>query len=398
MIKRLKRLNSGYQLSVILGPILVLLIALATVNMLSTYKGIHKQKAATLWNVVQLDRAIANTLFSSQQFINGELDSERLRVSYQTLKERFPDTFSSLVKDKIVQQVSGLSDPVYSILAHVESADKVILISKTIDKSQLNEWSNKLSTLKKQLDEQVLDTVASTTGAYSEKAFKTIIKTAAILLTLIFTFMIYLGYLLFALSRERKRNLYMLAHDPLTGLSSRECIMTSLQSRCNNEIPFALLLFDLNKFKVVNDTFGHHAGDQLLIHLAGKFKETLGKFGIVGRLGGDEFVWLSESDNPDIIDQQYALFLKALKDPCLIRNKRLFIEMSTGGGIAKDYDFQSTQLLERVDEAMYQAKAMQLREIYWESKISYKPLAPQKSDDTQANTSTSKRTEVLEYS
>lgn len=398
MIKHLKQLNSGCQYSVILGPILILFIALATVNTLSTYKSIHKQKSATLWNVIQVDREIANTLFSAKQFIADETSKQSLQTSYQSLKATFPDALSSIENDKIVQHIEGLSLPVYTTLKHVESADLLISGAGIINHTQLSQWSNELHTLKKNLDKQVLDTVASNTGSYSERAFQTIIKTVVILLTLVFTFIIYLGYLLLALRRERKQNLYMLAHDPLTGLSSRECIMTSLQSRCNNEIPFALLLFDLNKFKAVNDTFGHHAGDQLLIHLAEKFKETLSKFGIVGRLGGDEFVWLSESNQPDIIEQQYALFLEALKDPCIIRNKRLFIEVSAGGGIAEDYDFHSTQLLERVDEAMYKAKAGQLREIYWESEMAPKPVEAQKSKPEPVEAKPSKPVKMLEYS
>lgn len=351
----------------ILGPVLIIAIALATANMMSTYKNIHKQKQATLWNLVQQDRNVGDTLFEAQQYLDDQQGNQVLRQNYEALLDQFPETIDSIEKDKTFQKVSGLSASVYATFEHVKSAKQMILESATIEKASLSQWVDQLNQMNIQLNEQVLDNVASTEREYSSKAFGTIIISAIILLALIFAFILYLGFLLVALRRERKRNLYMLAHDPLTGLSSRQCVMTTLQSRCKNKTPFALLMFDLNKFKAVNDTFGHHAGDQLLIHLADKFKQTLNNFGIVGRLGGDEFVWLAESDDPEVIQKQYALFLNELKDPCIINHKRLYIHISSGGGIAADYEYHSTQLLERVDEAMYQAKSLQIKEIFWEN-------------------------------
>ena len=351
----------------ILGPVLIIAIALATANMMSTYKNIHKQKQATLWNLVQQDRNVGDTLFKAQQYLDDQQGNQVLRQNYEALLDQFPETIDSIEKDKTFQKVSGLSASVYATFEHVKSAKQMILESATIEKASLSQWVDRLNQMNIQLNEQVLDNVASTEREYSSKAFGTIIISAIILLALIFAFILYLGFLLVALRRERKRNLYMLAHDPLTGLSSRQCVMTTLQSRCKNKTPFALLMFDLNKFKAVNDTFGHHAGDQLLIHLADKFKQTLNNFGIVGRLGGDEFVWLAESDDPEVIQKQYALFLNELKDPCIINHKRLYIHISSGGGIAADYEYHSTQLLERVDEAMYQAKSLQIKEIFWEN-------------------------------
>ena len=382
-----------------LGPILLLAVGLATANMLSTYKGIHHEKQATLSDLIQQDRAVGNTLFNAHKFIEGQQGSQLLRQSYESLLTRFPATISSIENDKIFQQLSGLSDTIYATFSHVESAEQMILRSEQVDKTQLNAWVNQLHEMNQQINDQVLDNVSSTSAEYSKKASGTIIKTAFILLAVIFTFILYLGYLLITLRKERKRNLHMLAHDPLTGLSSRACVMTTLQSRCDNRTPFSLLLFDLNKFKAVNDTFGHHVGDQLLKSLAAKFTQTLGKFGIVGRLGGDEFVWLAESDNPEVIQQQYALFLEELKAPCVINGKRLHIKLSAGGGIAVDYDFNATQLLERVDEAMYQAKSLQIKEVLWENKTIYKALGAVNPLEHKPKVERRKqRDESLEYS
>nr|CAA6822509.1 MAG: Unknown protein [uncultured Thiotrichaceae bacterium] len=362
--------NSSSLTSVALGLVLVLGVALATANLLSTYKGIHQQKQATIWNIIQLDREIGDTLFDAQQYISGHQNPEVLRERYEALRIRFPATISGIKKDEIFQQVRGLSDSIHTASNHVKSAENMMISSSTIDTTSLNQWARQLNEMKKQINEQVLDNIASTDSEYSDRAFNTILKTASFLLILLFAFILYLVNLLIELRKERNHNLYTLAHDTLTGLHSRNYVMTTLQSRCDKKKPFAVVMFDLNKFKVINDTFGHHVGDQLLIHLAETFKQTLSKFGTIGRMGGDEFLWITESDNPQIIQQQYTLFLNKLKGPCVINQKRLYIYVSAGGVIAADHEYHTTKLLEHSDEAMYQAKTLKIKDIFWENTTS----------------------------
>lgn len=377
---RTLHLKTGGLLSLALGPFLLLCIGLATVNMMSTYKQIHQQKQATLWSLIQLDRHIGRTVLNTQQYVDGQVSAQQLQQAYQQLQNSLPNTQNSLREDRIFQQSLDLSDVIDRTHDHVQQAATWMARPEVTTASTMNRWLSQLDGMNRTINEEVLDNVASTSADYAETAFATIIKTAAILLVVILTFIVYLGYLLFALRKERKRNLYMLAHDPLTELSSRECVMANLQSRCNNQTPFALLMFDLNKFKAVNDTFGHHAGDQLLIHLAGLFKRSLCQYGIVGRMGGDEFLWIAESDQQALIEQQFLQFQEALKTPCMIQGQPIYLHMSTGGGIAADHQFQITELLERVDQAMYQAKAEQCREIVWEQTVTQDVLRRNTSD------------------
>jgi len=388
---------SNGAISTIAGPILVLCIALATANSLTTYKKINLQRQASLWAVIQLDKELDDTLFDAQQYINDNIQEKQLRTSYEVLWSRFPMTIKRLHKDEILLEISGLSQLMGDVFSHVKSAELMILESSYIDKSELYNWASQLSMMAKDINQQFLQNIIPSNSEYTEKTASKVIYNAVILLLLITTFILYLGYLLITLRKQRSRNLYMLAHDTLTGLHSRDFTMRAIDSACENKQAFALLAFDLNKFKAVNDTFGHHAGDQLLTHLANKFRNTLSEFGTVGRVGGDEFLWIAESDDPRIIEQQYALFLDQLKDPCIINDKRIYLHISAGAGIAADYDFHPTQLLERIDQAMYQAKSQQIKEIFWENQIS-NPISTKHSQSRPrvANKRVS-RGDLLEY-
>lgn len=99
--------------------------------------------------------------------------------------------------------------------------------------------------------------------------------------------------------RENKQLLEQVRTDPLTGLGNRGGMQVDLEARCATATaaePTSLLLFDLNGFKRFNDTFGHPAGDTMLISLGARLRDALGPDGTGYRIGGDEFCVLLEGD------------------------------------------------------------------------------------------------------
>ncbi len=101
--------------------------------------------------------------------------------------------------------------------------------------------------------------------------------------------------------RENKRLLEAVRTDHLTGLRNRGGLQLDLASRCTSptEPPATLMLLDLNGFKRYNDTFGHPAGDRMLIRLAGRLRDSVSELGTVYRVGGDEFAVLIEGSEPE---------------------------------------------------------------------------------------------------
>jgi diguanylate cyclase (GGDEF)-like protein/PAS domain S-box-containing protein len=163
---------------------------------------------------------------------------------------------------------------------------------------------------------------------------------------------------------DRKRAEEALAHqahyDPLTDLPNRILLYDELQSAVGNSTrdgtPMALLMLDLDRFKEVNDTFGHHYGDLLLKHVGTRLQGALGTDGMLARLGGDEFaVLLPGVDGPEATRIAQRM-LQALDEPLVIETRSLPLGASIGIALCPAHGVTADTLLLRADVAMYLAK------------------------------------------
>jgi diguanylate cyclase (GGDEF)-like protein len=138
-----------------------------------------------------------------------------------------------------------------------------------------------------------------------------------------------------------------------------------LQDRLNQAIlaaereqePVALCILDLDKFKLINDTYGHQTGDAVLKKLGTRLKEALRTVDTVARLGGDEFAILL----PTVADEEGTAHLaekvlKALEKPFDIDGRRLEVSASIGIALCPQHGSDWPTLMRRADEAMYVAK------------------------------------------
>lgn len=164
---------------------------------------------------------------------------------------------------------------------------------------------------------------------------------------------------------ERKRTeariVHMARHDALTGLPNR----TLLHERIENALigagqagRAAILYLDLDGFKLVNDTFGHPVGDELLCRVADRLKGALRRTDFVARLGGDEFAIVQAGpDQPAGAEELAARIVDTLQAPFEIQGQGIAIGTSIGIALAEMPDVTSDTLLRRADVALYQAKA-----------------------------------------
>jgi diguanylate cyclase (GGDEF)-like protein/PAS domain S-box-containing protein len=155
---------------------------------------------------------------------------------------------------------------------------------------------------------------------------------------------------------------YAAVHDALTGLPNRKLLMERLEAaiaraKSAGDYQFAVIFLDLDRFKVINDSLGHLAGDQLLIAIAQILQSTLKPSDLAARLGGDEFIILLE-EIPQIqaaIDATAELFL-ALQTPLLLEGREIYTTASAGIVLGTSAYDQASHLLRDADIAMYRAK------------------------------------------
>jgi diguanylate cyclase (GGDEF)-like protein len=151
-------------------------------------------------------------------------------------------------------------------------------------------------------------------------------------------------------------------HDPLTGLLNRNALFSelesSLQKSKDDDTVLGVLFLDLDRFKVVNDSMGHEAGDELLRIVAERLLGTVRGSDVVARFGGDEFVVVCR----DLINEKSVLavakqILKAFEKPISLYGGAMVISTSIGVAIARPDDpRRSENLVRDADAAMYKAK------------------------------------------
>jgi diguanylate cyclase (GGDEF)-like protein/PAS domain S-box-containing protein len=164
---------------------------------------------------------------------------------------------------------------------------------------------------------------------------------------------------------ERKSQLAELRrqalHDALTDLPNRLLLYDRLEQEIlkagRSARPLGLLFMDLNGFKEINDTFGHHCGDQLLRQVGGRLSRALRSTDTVARLGGDEFaILLPEISGPEAATAVAQSLLDALVEPFAVEGQRLTVGASLGIVFSPSHGSDPTTLMRRADVAMYVAK------------------------------------------
>ena len=164
-------------------------------------------------------------------------------------------------------------------------------------------------------------------------------------------------------SKEAANRLAHLAyHDPLTHLPNRlsfEAQLTQNLRICEREgRQLALMLIDLDNFKNINDTLGHHVGDELLQLVAGRLHDSVRASDLVARLGGDEFVVvLPEIDGPLTAARVASKIQQSLAESHLLANHALYATPSIGISLYPTDGNDVATLLRNADTAMYHAKS-----------------------------------------
>lgn len=158
------------------------------------------------------------------------------------------------------------------------------------------------------------------------------------------------------LSRQVAEQLHASHHDALTGLPNRIRVRQVLDELLAGARPFAVLLLDLDRFKEINDTLGHHTGDDVLEEVAARLRTATADVAFTARLGGDEFATVVPEVEAAGGMAMAQRIRAALGVPLLVDGMRLDISGSIGVALSPQHGSDGAQLLKRADVALYAAK------------------------------------------
>jgi diguanylate cyclase (GGDEF)-like protein len=163
--------------------------------------------------------------------------------------------------------------------------------------------------------------------------------------------------------KAEKQLTHQALHDPLTQLPNRTQLLQRLsraieRARENDDHQFAVLFLDLDRFKLINDSAGHAAGDKLLVEVSRRIIDTVRDDDTVARLGGDEFaVVIEDIESVQVAEELAGRILGALGMPCWVAGRELFPSASIGIALWHPRYRDGAEMLRDADAAMYRAKA-----------------------------------------
>ena len=164
--------------------------------------------------------------------------------------------------------------------------------------------------------------------------------------------------------RNETRVAFLAHHDALTSLANRAALVEKIEDACARYRrwgeEFNVLMVDLDRFKQVNDTFGHPAGDELLKQVSERLKATLQETDVLARLGGDEFaiVQVNDANQCDAAQALATQIITLIGEPFTIEGHAISIGASVGIALAPQHGIHADDLLKMADLALYHAKAL----------------------------------------
>ncbi|MGH9207257.1 MAG: diguanylate cyclase [Acidimicrobiales bacterium] len=165
------------------------------------------------------------------------------------------------------------------------------------------------------------------------------------------------------LEESKAELVHQALHDPLTGLANRsffmECLAGALDQRSAHQGEVGVLFLDLDRFKVINDTYGHPIGDQVLVATAHRIKGLVRPRDTIARFGGDEFVIMcAEMARGEAAAVAAAERIGVgLSQPLAVGSNEVWVSVSIGIAVASDPGEEAEELVSKADSAMYEAKA-----------------------------------------
>ncbi|MGB0203949.1 MAG: diguanylate cyclase domain-containing protein [Neptuniibacter sp.] len=318
---------------------------------------LDKRHDTSVWTIFQLRTELQRFHDSLIIYEKDQSTLVELQERYDILWSRFPVILNSIDGERLSES-NGSIEIVEQAFAEVKALEPVIFEELALNPALTSSIRLRIRPHLEAITILSLDNYLKHND-YLSRSDDRVTGLQEKLVWLMFGLILSGSLLLLMVLRENRFNLYQAEHDSLTGMPNRAYLRRVLSDRCGIGQPYALHLIDLNGFKDINDTLGHHAGDLVLQAVAKRLKDKIDNFFdcVTCRLGGDEFAIVQfDVMTKKQLNTLASQVISVLTEEFDLGEHQCHIGASIGSSLYPDHGRDGSSLLSHADIAMYQAK------------------------------------------
>ena len=319
------------------------------------------------WALMQLQLELGRFLNSVEVYHYGGIDHDALMLRYDILWSRTPILLSGQLRKSMEdkQKTLRLVQLIESNIRNME-ADITRLKVGSPDYQQI---MMRLAPLQEPLSYSLASVMQKNINIYSEND-RHFAQLRNALLMMVSGLVISVLLLSALLIYEGRRHFRAVRRDPLTGLPNRVALLEMMESYATQEMPFGLVLIDINDFRDINSKFGYDTGDYLLNELAKRVKALCEEGESCGRLGGDQFAIIQRgSSDLRQIRELVARLLHSLKQDMVFDNYPFRLEVGIGIAFYPVDSDKTQELLSRVEQALFHSRKTHVPYVIYDNSL-----------------------------
>ncbi|AJR09389.1 GGDEF domain-containing protein [Photobacterium gaetbulicola] len=356
-------------------PLLFISILMAVTALKRNSDVIANSQNEVAWYVLQLNKEYAEFHHQLHRYSVGTSDHNDMMLQYEILWSRFK-TILTNTHISHIYHFDGAYHQISKQFAYIQSIESQLLAlqpgepESDLIKQVKDNYENLVIFLSHKFRLSSGDLLKKVKATHAMKMLIYFLLCAIVLLG---------GILLWSLWLESKSMRKLAMSDTLTGIHSRLWLNHQLNELIEAKQPFRFYLIDLDGFKTVNDTLGHHAGDTLLKTVANRLAALSGEHYHVARMGGDEFAVIESLSVQHEINISQKL-LNSFQQPAMLNGKPFAISASIGSSEYPLNASSMSEVLQQADFAMYEVKQRGKNGI-----LDYQQSAPSADPSTAAS-------------
>jgi diguanylate cyclase len=339
----------------IITPILVVSILMTVSYLKQTSEVISKSQNEAIWYVLQLTKEYSEFIYQLQSYQFGTSDYNDMMIQYEILWSRF----NTILNNSLVEHLDQFEGSINEINHHFTYIKSIEyqLIQLPITKNEadvLHIFKNDYEDLQIYLTHKF-----RLSGNDLGKKFNAISKLEMIFRYLLISTLLTGMIIAYLLLRESRYHHRLAMYDSLTGIKNRLWLNKKLAKLEKNKQAFNFYLIDLDSFKKINDTQGHHTGDIYLRNVASRLKQLEHPHCFSARMGGDEFAVIELIQQPESDAEPSQLpdkLVNLLNCSTMVAGKSQVISASIGISQFPTFAKNIPEVLKQADFAMYEVK------------------------------------------